>query len=103
MAWSACAAAYARKVVGHRYAESTSLLERIIIDPEVVHGRPAIRGTRVRVDDVLSLLAAGASEEEILDDYPYLAADDIRALQVALQIRRSAPVPPVWSLTGWSV
>jgi uncharacterized protein (DUF433 family) len=56
-----------------------SLLERITIDPEVVHGRPAVRGTRVRVADVLSLLASGASEAEILEDYPYLTADDIKA------------------------
>lgn len=56
-----------------------SLLERITIDPEVVHGRPAVRGTRMRVADVLSLLASGAGEEEILTDYPYLVTDDIRA------------------------
>lgn len=56
-----------------------SLIDRISIDPEIVHGRPAIRGTRVRVADVLSLLAAGASEQEILEDYPYLTADDIKA------------------------
>jgi len=56
-----------------------SLSDRISIDPEVVHGRPAIRGTRVRVSDVLSLLAAGADEAEILKDYPYLEADDIKA------------------------
>ena len=56
-----------------------SLLERITIDPEVVHGRPAIRGTRMRVADVLGLLAAGASEEEILRDYPYLTGDDVKA------------------------
>ena len=56
-----------------------SLLDRISIDPAVVHGCPAIRDTRMRVSDVLSLLAAGASEAEILEDYPYLEADDIRA------------------------
>jgi uncharacterized protein (DUF433 family) len=56
-----------------------SLLERITVDPGVVHGRPAVRGTRMRVTDVLSLLAHGASEAEILTDYPYLEADDIRA------------------------
>jgi uncharacterized protein (DUF433 family) len=56
-----------------------SLLERITVDPEVVHGRPAVRGTRVRVADVLSLLASGASEAEILVDYPYLESDDIKA------------------------
>ena len=56
-----------------------SLMDRIVIDPAVVHGRPAVRGTRMRVTDVLSLLAAGASENEILEDYPYLSIEDIRA------------------------
>lgn len=56
-----------------------SLLDRISIDPEVVHGRPAIRGTRMRFSDVLALLAAGADEREILEDYPYLAVEDVRA------------------------
>jgi uncharacterized protein (DUF433 family) len=56
-----------------------SLLERIVIDPDVVHGRPAVRGTRMRVTDVLSLLAAGAGEDEILEDYPYLTSEDIKA------------------------
>ena len=56
-----------------------SLLERITADPGIVHGRPVVRGTRMRVTDVLSLLASGASEEEILDDYPYLERLDIRA------------------------
>ncbi len=56
-----------------------SRLERIVIDPEIVHGRPTVRGTRMRVSDVLALLASGADEAEILEDYPYLAADDIKA------------------------
>ncbi len=66
-------------VRGPAYPHAMSLIGRIVIDPEVVHGRPAIRGTRMRVTDVWSLLAAGASEAEILEKYPYLAADDIRA------------------------
>lgn len=56
-----------------------SLLERIAIDADIVHGRPRVRGTRMRVSDVLSLLASGATEAEIIEDYPYLSADDIRA------------------------
>ena len=56
-----------------------SLSDRIVIDPDVVHGRPAIRGTRMRVSDVLSLLASGASTPEILEDYPYLTEEDIKA------------------------
>ncbi|HEX6335676.1 MAG TPA: DUF433 domain-containing protein [Jiangellaceae bacterium] len=55
------------------------MLERITIDQKWSTARPAVRGTRMRVADVLSLLASGASEAEILEDYPYLTADDIRA------------------------
>jgi uncharacterized protein (DUF433 family) len=54
-------------------------MERVAIDPEVAHGRAVVRGTRMRVADVLSLLAAGADEAEILRDYPYLTAEDLRA------------------------
>ena len=56
-----------------------ALLDRISIDPEVVHGRPVVRGTRMRVADVLALLASGADETEILQDYPYLTSADIKA------------------------
>jgi len=56
-----------------------SLMDRITIDPEVAHGRAVVRSTRMRVADVLALLAAGADEAEILEDYPYLTAEDLRA------------------------
>lgn len=56
-----------------------ALSDRIVIDPDVVHGRPVIRGTRMRVSDVLSLLASGATTPEILEDYPYLTDEDIKA------------------------
>lgn len=52
---------------------------RIAIDPAVCGGRPVIAGTRVRVSDVLDMLADGATEEEIVADFPYLATADIRA------------------------
>lgn len=55
------------------------LLQRITIEPGKCGGRPCIRGMRIRVQDILDMLAAGASEEEILRDYPYLERDDIRA------------------------
>jgi uncharacterized protein (DUF433 family) len=58
---------------------SSLLLDRITMNPDVVHGRPAVRDTRMRVSDVLSLLAAGSSEAEIVGDYPYLEPDDIKA------------------------
>lgn len=54
-------------------------LERITVDPEICGGRPCIRGLRIRVKDVLEMLAGGATAEEILADYPYLESDDIRA------------------------
>lgn len=53
-------------------------MDRITFNPEQC-GRPCIRGMRIRVKDVLDLLAAGVSEKDILADYPYLEADDIRA------------------------
>lgn len=56
-----------------------SELHRITMDPEQCGGRPCIRGLRVRVKDMLDLLAAGASHEEILADYPYLEPEDITA------------------------
>ncbi len=52
---------------------------RITFNPAQCGGRPCIRGMRIRVKDVLELLAAGVSEDEILSDYPYLERDDIRA------------------------
>lgn len=52
---------------------------RITIRPDQCGGRPCLRGLRVRVQDVLDLLAAGASREEILADYPYLEDGDITA------------------------
>jgi len=57
-----------------------SALERITVDPTVCGGRPCVRGLRVRVKDVLDLLAAGATHEEILADYPYLQPEDITAV-----------------------
>jgi uncharacterized protein (DUF433 family) len=54
-------------------------LERITFDPEQCGGRPCIQGMRIRVKDVLEMLAAGVSEAQILEDFPYLEAEDIRA------------------------
>ena len=52
---------------------------RIAIDPAVCGGRPTVAGTRVRVTDVLEMLASGAGEAEIVRDFPYLVVEDIRA------------------------
>lgn len=56
-----------------------ALLSRITVELGKCGGRPCIRGYRMRVKDVLELLAHGASWDEILTDYPFLEADDLRA------------------------
>lgn len=56
-----------------------SLLDRITYNPNQMSGRPCIRGMRIRVRDVLDMLAGGATAEQILADYPDLEMDDIRA------------------------
>ena len=56
-----------------------SALDRITIEPGKCGGRPCIRGQRIRVTDVLGLLSAGASHQEILEDYPFLEENDILA------------------------
>lgn len=56
-----------------------NLLERITVEPGKCGGRPCIRGLRIRVTDVLGMLADGVSNEEILQDFPYLEGDDIKA------------------------
>jgi uncharacterized protein (DUF433 family) len=53
--------------------------DRIVIDPEIRFGKPTVRGTRITVGDVLSYLASGMSEAEILADFPSLTRDDLRA------------------------
>ena len=52
---------------------------RIIIDPEILNGKPAIRGTRVSVQTIVEFLGSGDSIEEILENYPSLTRDDILA------------------------
>lgn len=69
-----------------------SQLHRITIDPESMGGRPSIRGLRVRVKDVLDLLAAGASRDEILRDYPYLEPEDITAALEYAAVQSDRPI-----------
>ena len=55
------------------------LLKRITFNRDVLQGKPLIRGMRTSVEMILELLAKGATEEEILQDYPHLEPDDLRA------------------------
>jgi uncharacterized protein (DUF433 family) len=59
--------------------ETVPAFDRITLDPEVMGGKPCIRGIRVTVGTILGLLASGHTEEEILRAYPYLEEEDIRA------------------------
>ena len=59
--------------------DSRELLSRITHDPQVMGGRPCIRGMRITVGTVVGLLAAGHTAEEILASYPYLEREDIQA------------------------
>ncbi len=64
--------------------------DRIIINPEILTGKPVIKGTRIAVEFVIGLLAEGWSEDEILDNYPGLTVDDIHACG-RLSMERKGP------------
>ena len=56
-----------------------SLLERVIVDPKVMAGKPIIRGTRIPVDLIVRMAGQGITDSEILREYPRLTVEDIRA------------------------
>ena len=66
--------------------------ERITVNPKVLGGRPAVKGTRLSVSLILELMAAGASEKDILTSYPQLAKDDVRA---CLRYASESLEPPI--------
>jgi uncharacterized protein (DUF433 family) len=70
--------------------------ERIVIDPEILVGKPVIRGTRLAVDFIIDLLAQGWSESDILKNYPGVTSEDIQAcLGYASEMLRSEKVYPL--------
>ncbi len=60
----------------------TELLARITVNPQIYGGKPIIRGRRIAVEHILGMLAAGDTAQAIVNAYPYLEADDIRACLV---------------------
>jgi len=70
----------------------STMTDRITVDPAVCGGRPCIRGLRIRVRDVLDLLAAGATRDEILEDYPYLEPEDITAVLEFAALQNDHPI-----------
>lgn len=70
------------------------LIKRITIDPEVCHGKPTVRGSRLMVATVLELMASDMTVEEILADYPALEVADIKAcLQYAAMLAKFHSIP----------
>ena len=63
-------------------------LERIVVDPEILRGKPVIRGTRLGVSFIVDLLAQGWTESDILANYPGLVREDIRAFYVVTSMSR---------------
>jgi uncharacterized protein (DUF433 family) len=66
------------------------LLDRITINPAIRFGKPCVRGTRLTVGDVLSTLAAGGSEAELLEDFPQLTHEDVLACMALSPDERSS-------------
>ncbi len=55
------------------------LIDRIVVDPEILVGKPVIKGTRIPVYLIIEFLANGLTEQEILDQYPTLQKEDVKA------------------------
>jgi uncharacterized protein (DUF433 family) len=75
-----------------------SMNRRISIDPSICHGQACIRGTRIPVHQLLSMLANGDREEDLLDEYPSLRREDIKAaLQYAAELaaEQVSPLEPL--------
>ncbi|MCL4519043.1 MAG: DUF433 domain-containing protein [Thaumarchaeota archaeon] len=71
-------------------------LARVVLDTEILGGKPVIKGTRIPVHLILELLASGMTEEEILGEYPTLKREDIRAsLAYASKILREEEIIPI--------
>lgn len=62
--------------MSHRTAMTT---DRIAVDPAIMMGKPVIRGTRITVELILRRLAEGATDTDLLEDYPHITTEDIRA------------------------
>ncbi|MBI1744746.1 DUF433 domain-containing protein [Candidatus Acetothermia bacterium] len=77
-----------------KHQQSSNLLERISVDPQICHGKPCIKGTRIPVFVILDALAAGMTHREIIEEYPPLTEEDIQAaLYYASLVMQQEEVP----------
>ncbi len=75
------------------------LLQRVTVDPRICAGKPCIRGTRIYIAIILDALAEGLTPEEIVDHYPHLTVEDIRAaLAYAAELSREN----IWKVAAGS-
>jgi len=87
--------------VGGIFVDEQELLKRIVIDPAIFRGKPIIRGHRLAGEHVLDMLAAGDTPEAILEHYPFLEPDDIRAcLAFARRVVAGEQTLPPVAATG---
>jgi uncharacterized protein (DUF433 family) len=72
------------------------LLERIVVNPKIMGGKPIVKGTRITVEQVLKMLAQGLTTKEILKDYPHISKDDVAAvLLYAAKVASEEEIYPV--------
>ena len=75
--------------------------DRIVVDPKILTGKAVVRGTRISVELVVELLAAGWSHAQILASYPHLSEEDIRAcLAYASELLRESRADRIGTLIG---
>lgn len=75
----------------------TDLIQRVTTDPAIAGGKPCIRGTRIYIDIILDGMAEGLTAEQIIDHYPHLTQEDVRAaLAYAAELTRET----VWKLAA---
>jgi len=71
-------------------------MDRIVVDPAILTGKPVVRGTRLAVEFIVGLLAQGWTTEQVLDNYPGLTKEDVQAcLEYAAEVLQSERVFPV--------
>ena len=85
------------KPKGDKPMTHEELLARVTVDPKVCTGKPCIRGTRIYIAIILDALAEGLTPEEIIDHYPSLTVEDVRAaVAYAAELAREN----VWKITA---
>lgn len=77
----------------------TDWKQRIVVNPDICHGQPCVKGTRIMVSVILDNLAEGLTPEEIVREYPPLTLDDVRAaIAYAAELTREETLLPISTL-----